>query len=1300
MARSLTARVAAPYIEPSPQLAICHAAKTFNIRAHLIPTRTSHNPKTVMQKNKILHTILVCAALLATGLNRSHAQTAVWKGPASGGEWNTAANWDLLAAPGAATNVFIGPATNVSYTLPMTAATVGGITNRGTLNINTNGFNTTGIVMNQPGGTNRLFLNNGGVVNVAGNYGFTSNNVVTLAAGGILNITGSLFIGSGVLGGSGSGTVGSTGFMTNNGATLNALATSLNAPNASVSSSCLFVINGGTNNLGNVTINRGSGGNNAPPTLGTDGLVVNSGVTVITNIVFNSNSHMTIDQTGGSVTNLGSFLMKQPTTQRTARFIQSGGLYVNPTTNIIQLAPSASGAIALYQVTGGTNMVGGFQFGDNVPSAGTVTFNVGAPVYVGAGGMISNGLASVTASLNASGRLAASADFTNTVTINLNGGVIDASDAGGVAHNIYSTGVLKTGALTKNGGGTLTLTATNTPSSTTINAGTLAFAIDGSGSAGTVSGSITVASNAVLDVSGLNSLGGFTLASGRTLSGKGSVTGTFVAGAGSIVNPAGSGAQGTLSFATGLAATNANFNYELTDNPSGLIKTNDFISVTGDLSLGGTNNIAVTPVGSLGIGTYKLIAYSGTLFGDLSNLACASGTLTNPPGEIDLIVTSVRPTASLVWRGDGAANLWDTGTSIDWLNGVSLDRFYTGDTNTFNDTATNFTVNIFGIVSPASTSVVLVNATNNYTFTGGGGIGGTTGLTKTNSGTLTMVATNLFTGGVNLNGGTISVASLADDGTPSPLGQSGTIVLDGGTLDYSGANYTWTRSLTLGAAGGAVSTANTLSQGGASVYGGAGALTKNSSGGLTLNNANTYAGATILNAGTLTLNNAASASSNNITLNGGLLTLGVVKPANTLNIAGSAQISGGNSSGNTGIKNVTGSSNVLVTVTGGTTFDLTGDMTAYSGTISLTNGTGNFVRFNGSTGSALATWNLAGNLIDLNVRSGATAINLGALSGVAGSTLTGRGGSSNNGQTTMFIGANGASTLFDGLIRDGFGGAASLTHVVKQGAGTLTLSAANTYTGTTVVSNGVLALTGTGSINTSSTITITAAGVVDVTGRGDSTLVLGSQTLRGDGTVRGSLDSTAGTVSPGAAAAVVGQLTVTNIATLNGTIIMDLNRTNGVLTNDVLSAGSLVYGGTLTVTNRGPNLVAGDRFVLFNGPFSGTFGIVNLPSTSNDGSLNYTWTNKLNLDGSVQVLTAVSSVNQTPTNITTSVSGNTLTLSWPADHTGWRLQSQTNTLNAGLGTVWTDIPGTATSNTYNATLDPANGTVFYRMVYP
>jgi hypothetical protein len=75
-------------------------------------------------------------------------------------------------------------------------------------------------------------------------------------------------------------------------------------------------------------------------------------------------------------------------------------------------------------------------------------------------------------------------------------------------------------------------------------------------------------------------------------------------------------------------------------------------------------------------------------------------------------------------------------------------------------------------------------------------------------------------------------------------------------------------------------------------------------------------------------------------------------------------------------------------------------------------------------------------------------------------------------------------------------------------------------------------------------------------------------------------------------------------------------------------------------------------------------------------------------------------VNTAPTNLVATVSGGTLTLSWPADHTGWRLQAQTNSLGSGLGTNWTDVPGTDAANTYNAALNPVNATVFYRMVYP
>jgi len=45
----------------------------------------------------------------------------------------------------------------------------------------------------------------------------------------------------------------------------------------------------------------------------------------------------------------------------------------------------------------------------------------------------------------------------------------------------------------------------------------------------------------------------------------------------------------------------------------------------------------------------------------------------------------------------------------------------------------------------------------------------------------------------------------------------------------------------------------------------------------------------------------------------------------------------------------------------------------------------------------------------------------------------------------------------------------------------------------------------------------------------------------------------------------------------------------------------------------------------------------------------------------------VLSVNPTPTSIVATVSGGVLTLSWRADHTGWILQTQTNSLSTGLG---------------------------------
>jgi hypothetical protein len=70
-----------------------------------------------------------------------------------------------------------------------------------------------------------------------------------------------------------------------------------------------------------------------------------------------------------------------------------------------------------------------------------------------------------------------------------------------------------------------------------------------------------------------------------------------------------------------------------------------------------------------------------------------------------------------------------------------------------------------------------------------------------------------------------------------------------------------------------------------------------------------------------------------------------------------------------------------------------------------------------------------------------------------------------------------------------------------------------------------------------------------------------------------------------------------------------------------------------------------------------------------------------------------------PTNITGVTSGNTLALSWPADHRGWHLQVQTNLPGTGLGTNWVTVPGAEVITGTNITIDHASGSAFYRLTY-
>lgn len=74
-------------------------------------------------------------------------------------------------------------------------------------------------------------------------------------------------------------------------------------------------------------------------------------------------------------------------------------------------------------------------------------------------------------------------------------------------------------------------------------------------------------------------------------------------------------------------------------------------------------------------------------------------------------------------------------------------------------------------------------------------------------------------------------------------------------------------------------------------------------------------------------------------------------------------------------------------------------------------------------------------------------------------------------------------------------------------------------------------------------------------------------------------------------------------------------------------------------------------------------------------------------------------VNPHPTNITAQVNGGNVGIRWPTDQIGWQLQVQTNPLSAGLGTNWSKVPGSETTNFWVAPIDLNRPTVFYRLVY-
>jgi hypothetical protein len=131
----------------------------------------------------------------------------------------------------------------------------------------------------------------------------------------------------------------------------------------------------------------------------------------------------------------------------------------------------------------------------------------------------------------------------------------------------------------------------------------------------------------------------------------------------------------------------------------------------------------------------------------------------------------------------------------------------------------------------------------------------------------------------------------------------------------------------------------------------------------------------------------------------------------------------------------------------------------------------------------------------------------------------------------------------------------------------------------------------------------------------------------------------------------------------------------------------------LKLLNFGPSLETGDQFTIFNQSVTGLVMTVVSPG--------FIVTNNLASNGTVTVASvAAPGTDQ----VTATISGGQLKLSWPAIYTGLHVQTQTNSVKfstnsvSGISTNWVTIAGTDAGNSYSATVNNnSNVCVFYRL---
>ncbi|MBQ0929782.1 autotransporter-associated beta strand repeat-containing protein [Ideonella alba] len=711
------------------------------------------------------------------------------------------------------------------------------------------------------------------------------------------------------------------------------------------------------------------------------------------------------------------------------------------------------------------------------------------------------------------------------------------------------------------------------------------------GSGGTQSGQITVASalnwsaNTTLT---LDAAAGVAVNAAITNTGAGSGLTLQAAGSAGITGTGALANSGSLSFNQHNAAANSSYAGAISGTGSVTKAGSGILSLTGTNSYSGLTSVSegtlqLSGTGKLGSGSINLSSGATLLFNTsahnnsgtlLSNSISGAGTLQVAGAAATQLVRmsgSLSGLTGTLQVDTGArANLESTNlgsaTAAFVVNGL-LATQTTGATYQLGSLAGSGTVSQGG----GTTNTVLEIGANGQSTTFSGNIGNccdSTSVKKLGTGTWTLTGAQTYTGSTTISAGTLQVGA---GGTSGAL--NGSSIVNNAALVYNRSDN--------------VSIGNAIS--------GSGSLTQSGSGTLTLTGSNTYSGTTTINAGTLQVGAGSTT---------GTLGSGSVINHGTLSVNRSNALTVANAISGTG----------ALTKSGAGTLTLTGANT-YSGATAVTSGT---VKA-GSTGAfsaASAFTTSSGVVVDLAGYDNS----MGSLSGSG--TLT------NNGAAvaTLTMGGNNASTTFAGVMQDGSAAFA----LAKTGSGTLALSGTNTFTGLTTISGGTLQFgdggsfgkLGSGNVLNNSvlafdrTVSLTVSNAISGTGslvKNNSNTI----TLAGSNSYTGTTTISAGTlqVGSGGTSGTLGTGSVSNDAALV------FNRSDALTVGaDIGGSGTLTKSGAGTLTLTGTNTYAGTTTInagTLQVGQGGTAGTLGSGAVANSGALVFNRSDAMSVAGAI-----------------------------------------------------------------------------------